>query len=116
MSTQADLGDGLASLPATEVKKQGWRGVMRAVAPQGKLAITHHNELEAVIVSAKEWARIAEVLAKAESEAHASLEALRQRFDERLAALAAPDAGDRLRAIMQSPARLEGDLKAGSYD
>jgi len=35
--------------PASGVKKQGWRGDMRAVDRQGSLVVTHHGEPEAVI-------------------------------------------------------------------
>jgi hypothetical protein len=43
-----------------------------------------------------------------------ALEALRRNFDERLAALRAPDAGDRLRALIDEPTRLDGMVKAGA--
>jgi hypothetical protein len=39
---------------------------------------------------------------------------LRRKFDERLAALNAPGAGDRLRAAGRRPARLHGKVKAGA--
>ena len=114
MSKRVEPIEALAKLPASEVKSRGWRGVMRTVAPHGMVAVTNHNEPEAVIVSAKEWARIVEIVARVESDANATLESLRRRFDERLAALQAPDAGDRLRSVMKSPARLDGELIAGS--
>lgn len=104
----------LVRMPATEVKKRGWRGIMRSLGPQEKLVVTHHSEPEAVIISAKEYARISEIVDRVESEANAMLETLRRSFDKRLAVLQAPDAGDRLRAVMSSPARLAGKLKAGS--
>jgi hypothetical protein len=40
------------------------------------------------------------------------LKTLRRRFDERLAALRARDAGARLRSVMRRPARLGGRVKA----
>jgi hypothetical protein len=44
----------------------------------------------------------------------AELDALRAKFDDRLAALRAPDAGDRLRKLARRPARLHGKVKAGT--
>jgi hypothetical protein len=42
------------------------------------------------------------------------LAVLRQRFDQRLAVLQTPDVGDRLRAIMCVPAKLESKVKVGA--
>ena len=42
-----------------------------------------------------------------------ALETLRRRFDQRLACLQAPDAGDRLRSVLSRRARLEGKVSAG---
>ncbi len=42
-----------------------------------------------------------------------ALENLRRSFDERLAQLRAPEAGDRLRALIDEPTRLDGMVKAG---
>ena len=114
MTMKVEPIESLVKLAATEVKKQGWRGIMRTVEPEGIVAVTNHNEPEAVIVSAKEWTKIVAIMAQVESETSAVLETLRKRFDERLAVLKEPDAGDRLRAVMATPARLDGTLKAGS--
>ena len=43
------------------------------------------------------------------------LSRLRQRFDDRLVSLQAADAGKRLRALTQSPARLNGKVRAGKH-
>lgn len=52
-------------------------------------------------------------LREAASRVDPALEALRRRFDERLAARGAADAGDRLRSLMREPVRLKGEVKAG---
>lgn len=114
MTTQVDPLKVLEQLPATEVKKRGWRGVMKAVAPRGKVLVTHHNEPEAVILAAAEYVRIMSIVAEVEAASNDALETLRRRFDDRLASLQAPDAGDRLRAVMAAPARGDEALKAGS--
>ncbi len=114
MATKVDPLEALEHLPATEVKKRGWRGVMKAVAPRGKVVVTNHNEPEAVILAAEEYVRIMAIVAQVEAASNDALEALRRRYDERLAALQAPDAGDRLRAVMATPAHGDATLEAGS--
>ncbi len=109
-STLADL----PNIPASDVKKRGWRGVMRTLAASGPVVVTNHSEPEAVIVSAQEYARLLAVVDANASKTGAALESLRRRFDERLATLQRPDAGDRLRALSQNPANLRGKVKAGS--
>lgn len=104
----------LAQLPASDVKKRGWRGVMRTLTLKGKVVVTNHNEPEAVIIPAHEYSRLLQIVKQAESRTELELETLRRRFDERLAALQAPDAGDRLRSVMRGRARLGGKVKAGS--
>lgn len=57
---------------------------------------------------------IVRALRKAAAPTEAVLDALRQRFDERLAALQADDAGDRLRALLRARAKLGGKAKAAA--
>ena len=106
----------LPRTPATEVKTKGWRGLMKTIGTTGKVVITHHSTPEAVILSAQEYEAIAAALRDAALRADPALEALRHRFDERMAALNAPDAGERLRSLMLAPVRLNGELKAGQHD
>lgn len=108
-----DALDALPRTPASDVKKLGWRGVMRAVGKRGKVVVTNHNQPEAVIVSAEEYAAILEALERVPAR-DPILDELRRRFDERLSSLRAPDAGQRLRNAMKSPVRLKGQVKAGS--
>ena len=114
MNTQGNPFEALTQLPATDVKIHGWKGIMRCVADLGKVVVTNHREPEAVILTTQEYARIMAIVARTEGETGVALEALRRRFDERLASLQAADAGDRLRSVMGSPARVDGELKAGS--
>jgi hypothetical protein len=53
-------------------------------------------------------------LREAAAPAEAVLDALRQRFDESLAASQTDDAGDRLRALFRQPAELGGKVKAAA--
>jgi PHD/YefM family antitoxin component YafN of YafNO toxin-antitoxin module len=86
---------------------------MRTLREEGTVLITNHDQPEAVILSADEYASLLDRAQQAESRVESDLALLRRQFDERLAALRKPDAGPRLRAIMRSPARLRGKVKAG---
>jgi prevent-host-death family protein len=114
MNVLPDLGelDTLPRTPASDVKRLGWRGVMKTVSRAGRIVVTNHNEPEAVILSTDEYAAIVRALARSGDED--ALEALRHRFDERLAALQATDANERLRDLAGAPARLGGHVKAGT--
>jgi len=104
----------LPKTPASDVKKRGWRGVMRDVQKSGRVVVTNHDVPEAVILSASEYAAIAQALEATKGRDQATLEALRQRFDDRLKALREPDAADRLRAAARAPTKLRGKVKAGT--
>lgn len=113
MDTVANAIAGLPSATASTIKKQGWKGVMRSLSSAGRLVVTNHNEPEAVILSTTEYAQL---VAAAESASKANpdpLQVLREQFDMRLAALGAPDAGDRLRDLMRRPGKLDGAVRAG---
>lgn len=114
MSSNLGAMDRLPTLPASDVKKRGWRGVMRAIGEEGAVVVTNHEEPEAVIIDVKEYRGLIELAEQARSHASAELDALRHRFDERLAALDAPDAGERLRGAARRPAKLGGKVKAGA--
>ena len=104
----------LPHTPASDVKKLGWRGVMKAIGRSGKVVVTNHNAPEAVILSVQEYGQIMQALEQSESNNSSALEMLRARFDQRLEALRADDAGERLRTLTRTPAALGGKLKAGA--
>ncbi len=114
LSLNLDAIEDLPRTPASAVKKLGWRGVMKAIGRNGKVVVTNHNEPEAVILSAAEYASILHALQEAGSRNESALDALRQRFDARLASLQAADAADRLRGVMRRPAKLGGKVKVGA--
>ena len=103
----------LPRTPASDVKKLGWRGVMRTVGREGRVLVTNHDRPEAVILSTVEYQRLVQAAESAQARQQDALQALRQRFDERLATLAADDAGARLRALLSQPAALHGQVVAG---
>ena len=101
-------------IAASEVKQRGWRGVMRTVRQKGTVVVTNHSEPEAVILDVERYEALLQAAQRIETRMEADLEALRSRFDERLAVLRSEDAGDRLRAVLRKPARLGGRVRAGS--
>ncbi|MFY2949928.1 hypothetical protein ACOTH1_21895 [Achromobacter ruhlandii] len=118
MAASALLAEPIARLPAkpaSAVKKDGWRGVVRSLAAaEGRLVVTNHDEPEAVIMTVAEYTRIIDALNAAQAAVPDPVEELRRSFDQRLAALSAPDAAERLRSVMRNPGPLAGRVKAGS--
>ena len=104
----------LPHTPASDVKRLGWRGLMKTVRSNGKTVVTNHNAPEAVILSTEAYADLMQLVQQASANTESALAALRRRFDERLAALQTPDAGERLRAVMRAPVELQGKVKAGA--
>lgn len=100
-------------LRASDVKQRGWRGVMRAVREEGIVVVTNHDEPEAYILDVQRYEALQEAARRLASHEEAALDELRRRFDERLEALSAVDAADRLRSAARKPARLGGKVKAG---
>lgn len=107
---------GLTRIPASDLKHRGWRGVVEKLDTERALLVTNHDRPDAVIVSTAEYARLTAHAAEAEARTEDALARLREQFDQRLATLRSPRAGHRLRAVMRTPARLGGKLKAGSSD
>lgn len=103
----------LPRTPASDVKKLGWRGVMRVVGQGGGVLVTNHDRPEAVILSTEEYQRLLQAAEAARALQEDALQALRRRFDERLAGLRSPDAADRLRGALAQPAALAGQVRAG---
>jgi prevent-host-death family protein len=108
-----DTLEDLPRTPASDVKKLGWRGVMKALGRRGKLVVTNHNEPEAVILPIAEYDAILRALQAAAAHEASVLDTLRLRFDERLVALQSGAADEPARALLRKPARLDGKLKAG---
>lgn len=113
LSLKLDAIEDLPHTAASDVKKLGWRGVMRTIGRSGKVVVTNHSEPEAVILSAAEYGVIMRALNDAGVQHESALDMLRHRFDERLASLQADDASDRLRSLMRHPTTLDGKVKAG---
>lgn len=114
MAITVPLLEDVAETPASDFKRLGWRGVMKGVAREGRVLVTNHREPEAVILSIQEYTALVSAAAAADRVQESALDLLRRSFDERLAALRKPDAGDRLRALINEPTQLGGAVKAGA--
>lgn len=101
-------------IAASEVKQRGWRGVMRTVRQAGAVVVTNHSQPEAVILGIEQYEVLLRAANVVETRKQADLDALRRRFDERLAVLRSDDAGDRLRAVLREPAKLRGKVRSGA--
>ena len=113
MALKLDAIGSLPKTPASDVKKLGWRGVMRDVQKSGRVAVTNHDTPEAVILSVREYEAIVQALEEVKGRDQMTLNALRKRFDDRLKALKAPDAAAKLLAAARKPVKLHGKVKAG---
>ena len=106
--------ESLPRTPASDVKKLGWRGVMRAMAKHGQVLITNHETPEAVILSVEEYTAIMNLLRDAAARDEAALNALRRKYDERLQWLNAPGASDVLDGLFDKPLDLNGKIFTGT--
>jgi len=99
--------------PVSDVKREGWRGIMRTVDAAGKVLMTNHDQPEAVILSLREYRLLTELAERVQRDNQSKLERLSRAFDAELAALKQPDAGDRLREAFGAPLALHGEVIAG---
>ena len=105
--------DTLPRTPASDVKKLGWRGVMKAIARSGNIVVTHHNEPEAVILPVEEYNRLLNLLREAGEKDRAALDTLRQQYDLHLQVLQTAEARETLRHLLGQPLALNGHVIAG---
>jgi len=103
----------LPMLSASEMKRQGWRGVLANVRREGHLVITNHNVPEAVILPPEQYDRLVNAATKATAAADLKLETLRLRFRQRMQALQAEEAEEHLSTLMSRPMTLAGSVIAG---
>jgi len=101
----------LPTAPASDVKKRGWRGMMRLARDQGAVVVTHHNEPEAVIVPIAAYTHLVEAAQQKEAAEAAAMERLRKRFDEKLAPLQHPGVAEHMAAIARQRLRPRGQVK-----
>ena len=86
---------------------------MDELRAEGPIVVTNHEKPEAVILPVAAYDALMQLLEQSETRIEASLAALRDSFDERLAVLQERSAGKRLRTALQGRVRLGGKVKAG---
>lgn len=109
-----DLFARLHRKPVSDVKRDGWRGVMNVVDATGTVLMTNHDRPEAVIMSLNEFRTLTERAERVLRDEQLKLDQLTRAFDAELSALKQADAGDRLRQAFGAPLALHGEVVAGS--
>jgi prevent-host-death family protein len=104
----------LPRTPASDLKKLGWRGMVRALRKRGSILVTNHDEPEAVIITVAEYDALMQLVVQSEAQTESALAGLRRSFDERLAVLQGRSAATRLQSIIRGHAKFSGKVKAGS--
>lgn len=99
--------------PVSDVKREGWRSIMRSVDAAGTLLMTNHDQPEAVILSLQTYQQLRELAGQAQREQQHKLDLLSHAFDAELAVLQQADAGDRLRDAFHAPLALNAEVIAG---
>jgi len=103
----------LPRTPASDLKKLGWRGMMKTLRSKGKLVVTNHDEPEAVIIPVGEYDALMQLVEQSEARTESVLLDLRESFDKRLSILQGQSAATRLRSTMSARTKLGGKVKAG---
>jgi prevent-host-death family protein len=98
--------------------QRSWKGVLKLVQKHGRVAVTHHSDTEAVLVSREEFERLERAerelaTIRAGGAARGPVDELRARFLDRLRSRDAGAFNERIDAAMSAPVRLDGELKVG---
>ncbi|WP_044564728.1 type II toxin-antitoxin system prevent-host-death family antitoxin [Azospirillum sp. B4] len=97
---------------ATQVRSR-WAEVAREVQAGGSVAITNHDRVEMVLVSAEEYDRLVTRAASGLAYQQSVLARLTAQFDAELAILQEPDAADRLEQLLSVQGQGKIRPKAG---
>jgi hypothetical protein len=97
---------------ATQVKSS-WGDVSRAVQSAGSVAITNHDKIEMVILSAAKYCDLIEKAAQSQAQAQLVLERLTARFDAQLASLQAHDTAHKIEQVVAAKGVFKVPPKAG---
>ena len=113
MLTELPRLEDLPRQSASNVKNK-WRDVVREVRESGSVAITNHSSVEVVLVNAQAYRELAASAAALKEREASILDQLSAQFNERLAGLQAPDAGEKAAAVFKRKGRLSTRPKAGT--
>lgn len=103
---------------STQVQKT-WRRVLSMVRASGRVVVTNHGDVEAVVVSRQELERLDREIGELRERVQQlagdtpSVDRLRKQFLHRLANRDEAHFSDRLRTAAQTRVSLDGRLKAG---
>ena len=103
---------------STQVQKT-WRRVLSMVRSSGRVVVTNHGDVEAVVVSRQELERLDHEIGELRERVRKltggapSVDQLREQFLERLGSRDEAAFSDRLRTAGRTRVALEGRLKAG---
>lgn len=102
---------------STQVQKT-WRRVLSMVRSSGRVVVTNHGDVEAVVVSRQELERLDREIGELRERVQKltgvpSADRLREQFLQRLATRDEPEFSDRLRTAARTPVDPEGSLKVG---
>ncbi|MEA1652585.1 type II toxin-antitoxin system Phd/YefM family antitoxin [Nitrospirillum sp. BR 11164] len=97
---------------ATQVRSR-WAEVAREVQANGGMAITNHDRVEMVLLSAEEYDRLAAKATGGAAHQQAVLDRLTAQFDVALAALQEPGVADRLEQLLSAQGQGKIRPKAG---
>lgn len=113
MATPLEISTDLPSKASSDLKRIGWRGLLREVARVGQVAVTNHRMPEAVVIDAKVYDQLVKELVMLRRAAQPSLADLEERFAARIAQMRKPEIDTRLRELFTSPIDLEGSVRVG---
>ena len=105
--------DQLPRQTASNVKNK-WREVVRQVRETGSVAITTHSAVDMVLIDAATYEQLTAHAAALKAREQAMLDQLAADFDQRLASLQRPDAGDKAAAVFASKGELARKPRAGT--
>lgn len=105
--------DDLPRQNATQVKNR-WGDVVRLVRQSGSVAITHHANVEMVLLPAATYEQVTRDLQALKAHKQTQLDELAQRFEARLATLQHAAAPQQLDALLDARGQLTRRPKAGA--
>lgn len=106
--------DALEPLPASEVKKRGWRGLHERIAASasGTLLVRNHSRPEGVLMTVEAYERLVRE-ATGPAASAPRLAALTEAFEGRLAALRTPAGRRTLREALDAPLEFDEEVLPG---
>jgi len=93
--------DHLAIRTSTQVAR-GWKQIVSDVRLEGRVAISSHDTIEAIVLSPEEYRAMQEELDQARGNKANVLDELTQRFDQTLSSLKSPDSSEKVKSLFAS--------------